>query len=421
MPLNVLIVGGGGREHALAWRLRRSPRVRNIYAAPGNPGTSEIGESIPIKPIEIDRLVRAARLRRIDLTIVGPEQPLAMGIVDAFQRHRLKIFGPTARAAQIEASKADAMMIAKKKGVLTPRFCIFDNYHKAMRYIRREPFPHVIKKNGLSRGRGVSVCTFLDQAEDALHRAMQLPNDAGRRVVIQEYIPGMELSAHILCDGESTIPFPPSQDYKRLFSSSDSPLTGGMGAYTPVLWATSSLMARVEMEIVNPILQGLIEEGKQFTGLLYPGLMIQHGNPYLLECNARFGDPETQVYMRLLSEDLDLLEVFEACIDRRLSTVSLKWNPGAAVCVVLASAGYPEAPQDGAVIEGIERAQRIPGVVIFHAGTVWDGNALRVAGGRVLNVTATGNTLREARERVYTAVDEIRFEGMQYRTDIATR
>ena len=415
------MVGSGGREHALGWKLAQSPLLEKIYFAPGNAGTSSLGENIDIGSLDIKGLAKFAKTRAVDLTIVGPDDSLAEGIVDYFQAHRLKILGPTKAAARLESSKAFAKNLMVKNNVPTAAFKYFTSYKQAHQYLQSAPLPTVIKASGLALGKGVFICRTRQQAEEALRTLMidRQFGSAGDEVVIEEYLAGEEISAHAICDGNNFLAFPPSQDYKQIYDDDRGPNTGGMGALVPLPSTDPGLMDQVANLTIKPIIMAMNKVGYPFRGCLYPGLIQVKDQLNVLEYNARFGDPETQVYMRLLNTDL--LSVFESCIDGNLDSVQLKWRPGFAVCIVLASGGYPGKYQTDKSITGVSQAEKGPGIIIFHAGTVVKEGQLYSAGGRVLNVTAVGHTLKLALTRAYKAVTKIKFEGMQYRSDIGYR
>lgn len=420
MASNVLIIGSGGREHALAWKLAQSPRIGKLYVAPGNGGTRDIAKNIAIEATNIKKLARFAEKNSIDLTVVGPDDPLVLGVVDVFQSHGLRIFGPTRAAAQIEASKVFAKRLMRNCGVSTAPFRIFRKYDKALDYIHKHGAPIVIKASGLALGKGAYPCKTLAEAEKALAEIMleHVHKKAGNEVLVEEFINGVEISIHALCDGKTSIVLPASQDHKSIFAGGKGRNTGGMGTIVPVPGVTAETLKEVSEQIVRKILQALAERGGPFTGCLYPGLMMTAAGFKVLEFNARFGDPETQSYMRLLKTDL--LDILDACVEGKLSELAIEWHPGFAVCVALASKGYPGECKKEIPIFGISEAERVPGVIIFHAGTIFS-DILRTSGGRVLNVTAVGETLQEAINRVYEAIRYIKFKGMQYRKDIGVK
>jgi phosphoribosylamine--glycine ligase len=413
---NVLIIGSGGREHALAWKVARSPKVEMVFIAPGNAGTAAVGENVPIPASDIDRLAAFAAARQMDLTVVGPDDPLAAGIVDRFREFGLRIFGPTAGAAAIETSKAFAKTLMAETGIPTAEHTVAHRHDEALEIARR-CIPVVIKADGLAQGKGVFICRTVPAAEDALHQLMVTRRfgAAADSVVIEELVEGNEISLHALCDGRTTMMFPAAQDHKAALDGGLGPNTGGMGAVAPVPYVDGKDLAAMRSSIVEPALRRL---GEPFTGCLFPGVMLTPRGPKILEYNARFGDPETQCYMRLLKSDL--FDLLWACTEGTLERQKVVWYKHYAVCVVLASAGYPGPSRTGVPIVGIKRAERIKGVTVFHAGTARHAanDGLVTAGGRVLGVTATGKTLRAAIVRAYRAAAMIRFDGMRYRTDI---
>ncbi|HXK38508.1 MAG TPA: phosphoribosylamine--glycine ligase [Candidatus Paceibacterota bacterium] len=418
--MDVLIVGSGGREHALAWKLAQSPRIGKLYVAPGNGGTRTIGENVPIAADDIPTLVNFARERSIGLTVVGPENPLALGIVDAFHNAGLKIFGPTKSVAQVESSKAFSKQLMREAGIPTAGFQVFTKYEDALAYVRKQGAPIVVKASGLALGKGVYVCNTIEEAESALKEIMidHAHKDAGAEVVVEEFLDGEEISIHILSDGKDFLMFPASQDHKRIGEGDTGRNSAGMGTIAPVLDMNNPVMEEIQKAVIRPALDALASRGVPFSGLLYPGLKMTSKGPKVLEFNARFGDPETQVYMRLMKTDL--LDVLEASTDGRLAGTNIEWNSGFAVNIVLASGGYPDAYKKGCPITGTDEAEKVPGVVVFHAGTVFDGE-LKTSGGRVLGVSAVGDTLKGALEKAYTACDLINFEGKYFRRDIGAR
>jgi len=419
---SVLVIGSGGREHALTWKLAQSPQVGKIYVAPGNAGTAQLAENLLITATDIPALLTFAQSRKVDLTVVGPDDPLAMGIVDEFRSAGLAIFGPTKAAAQIEASKAFAKDLMTSQQVPTAKFQSFSSHAKAQEYLKTQKLPLVIKADGLALGKGVFICHTIDEAASALDDIMLKKRfgAAGGQVVIEELVKGQEISIHALCDGTSTAMFPTAQDHKPIGEGNTGPNTGGMGVIAPVPWAAPDLVKQMTERTIDPILEGLTKNNTRYTGCLYPGLMISPSGDFnVLEYNARFGDPETQVYMRLLESDL--YEILRACVDGTLDQTDIKWRPGFAVTVVLASGGYPGEYQKGLPIAGLEAASKLPDIELFHAGTsIKDGDVV-TAGGRVLNVTATGATLKQALDHAYEAVDQIKFEGMYFRRDIGAK
>lgn len=415
--VNVLIIGSGAREHAAAWKLAQSPRIGNLYVAPGNGGTRQVAENVSINPKDFDKLIRFAEKHEIGLVFTGQDDLLALGIVDAFQARGLRIFGPTQAAAEIESSKALAKRLMQEAGIPTAPFHIFTDYEKALAYVSEHGAPIVVKASGLALGKGAYPCKTLGEAESALRKIMvdRIHGDAGREVVVESFLVGEELSVHAFCDGEDFVLLPPSRDHKPIHDGNKGENTGGMGTIAPVTSISADEMEDIGNQFVQPLLEALSKRGCPFTGMLYPGFMRTSSGLMLLEVNARFGDPETQSYVRLL--ETDLLDILEACVDGNLTDLEIKWRPGFAVCVVLASGGYPGKYEKGLPIHGVEEAEQVTGIIGFHAGTSFS-DTLRTAGGRVLSVTGIGETLREAQDRVYEAIDYIGFEGMQYRTDI---
>lgn len=413
--MKVLVIGSGGREHALAWKLAQSPRLTKLYIAPGNPGTALVGENIDIKETDVIGLVEFAKANQIDLTVVGPSEVLAVGVVDEFQAAGLKIFGPTRAAAQIESSKAFAKQFMQKYGIPTAKFQTFDDYEEATAYLASQSVPTVIKASGLAAGKGAIVCHARSEAEVALRQFMveKVMGAAGAQVVIEECLEGQEVTIHALCDGRTSLVFPSSQDHKAIYDGDQGPNTGGMGAYAPVPGVSGSKLAEIKRSVVDPVLTNL----PNFVGCLYPGLM---GRDYkVIEYNARFGDPECQVYMRLLKSDL--LDLFVACVEHRLNEYEVQWFDYSSVCIVLAEEGYPNDYEVGFDITGIEAAQQDSSVVIFQRNTGITDGRLVTAGGRVLNVTATAPTLQEAIDKAYAAAAKIHFKGIYYRTDIGAK
>ncbi|HUO50704.1 MAG TPA: phosphoribosylamine--glycine ligase [Candidatus Paceibacterota bacterium] len=418
MPTDVLIIGSGGREHALAWKLKQSPRIGKLYVAPGNAGTSDLAENVPIPPHDIEGLARFASQNGVHLTVVGPGEPLALGIVDLFRGRGLCICGPVKAAAEIESSKSFAKQLMREDAIPTATFNIFDSQSRALADLRLRKFPVVIKVIGLAHGKGVYICKTMEDAEQVLSKIMtdRVQGDAGTEVIVEDFLEGPEFSVHVVSDGIAQIMFPASLDHKRALDGDAGAHTEGMGAIAPVPWISEHILDSVQRTIVRPALEGVMKRGTLFEGVLYPGLILTTGGAKALEFNARFGDPETQVYMRLLESDL--LDVLEGCVNHTLSAVPpLRWIRGYAVNVTLASAGYPDESQTGLPISGIQEAATIEGVVVFHGSTAYD-DGVRTAGGRVLHVTAVDITPQDAINKAYAAVQKIHFEGMRYRTDI---
>ena len=422
--MNVLVIGSGGREHALAWKLAQSPRVSKVFVAPGNAGTARDPALVNVPATAIADLVDFAREREIGLTVVGPEAPLAAGVVDAFRAAGLPIFGPTQAAAQLESSKDYAKSFMTRHRIPTARHRTFADAAEAHAYVEREGAPIVIKADGLAAGKGVVVATTAAEAHAAID-AMLVDNamgDAGARVVIEEFLAGEEASFIVMVDGRHVLALASSQDHKRLKDGDAGPNTGGMGAYSPAPVVTPELHARLMREVILPTVQGMAADGIPYTGFLYAGVMIDaQGVPRVLEFNCRLGDPETQPIMARLKSDL--VELFDHAVDGTLDQAHAEWDRRTALCVVLAAHGYPEAPRRGDAIEGLERVTPAahPDVVVFHAGTALEGNRVVASGGRVLGVTALGDSVRLAQRAAYAAIGTIRFDGMQYRTDIGHR
>ena len=412
-----MVVGSGGREHALVEALAASPLEPEMYAAPGNPGISRIAQVADIPADDLISLRDYAREREIDLTVVGPESPLIGGIAEAFWEADLKLFGPSRAAARLEGSKIFAKELMKHAGVPTARFEAFDGEPAALAYLRRlGEYPVVIKADGAAAGKGVTVARSRAEAEKAVREAFGGRfGAAGERIVIEEYLEGREASIFVITDGQEMLPFLPAQDYKRIYDGGEGPNTGGMGAYSPLMWMEPATYAAILEEIIRPTIHQLALIGAPYTGLLYAGVMVTETGPKALEFNCRFGDPETQVILPRLGTDL--LELMIAAEVGDIAPREVTWSADKAVCVVLASEGYPETSSSGDEISGLEN---IPtGVYIYHAGTEERDGRFYTAGGRVLNVVGTGPTIIEARARAYAAVEQIHFEGMQYRTDIA--
>ena len=418
---NVLIIGGGGREHALAWKIAQSPRLGRLYVAPGNGGTHTIATNVAISAGDVSALLDFAINNNIGLTIVGPDDSLALGIVDAFNAANLKIFGPTRAAAQIESSKTFSKKLMSAAGIPTANFESFTEIDAATAYIDDHSYPLVVKASGLALGKGVSICQSRAEARATLVDMMSIGKygDAGNSVVIEDFLPGREISIHAFCDGQSAALFPSAQDHKPAYDGDKGPNTGGMGTIAPVPWADEQLLDQARAVVVEPILAALRQSGASFSGLLYPGLMVGDNGFNVLEFNARFGDPETQSYMRLLESDL--LEILNACVDGALVSQSIQWSRLTAITVVLASGGYPGSYDKGLKISGLIEAAQLPDIEIFHAGTKQEGSAMLTNGGRVIGVSATGVDLPDAQAKAYAAIQLISFDGMEYRTDIGNK
>jgi len=419
--MKVLVVGSGGREHALVWKISQSPKVSAIYAAPGNAGIGQLADCASIKADDIPGLLAFAKSKAVDLTIVGPEGPLSMGIVDEFEKAGLRAFGPSGKAAEIEASKRFSKDLMKKYNIPTAEYGVFTNKAAAEAYVCEKGAPIVVKADGLAAGKGVVVAETTEEALRALDLIMDNKafGAAGDRVVIEECLRGEEASFMAFSDGRTVVPMASSQDHKRVFDADKGPNTGGMGAYSPAPVVTKKLERKVMDAIMIPTVRAMEKEGRLFKGVLYAGLMISDGEARVLEFNARFGDPETQPIMARL--DTDLIEIIEAILNGSLAKIDIKWKPDSAVCVVMASGGYPGNYEKGKVISGLENAAKQKGVVVFHAGTALKNGAIVSDGGRVLGVTGLGPVVAAAIDNAYAGVREISFEGMHYRRDIGAR
>ncbi len=413
--MKILVVGGGGREHTIGWKIAQSPEVEKIFFAPGNGGTIQIGENIDIPPDDIGGLLDFSLKNDVDLTVVGPELPLSVGIVDRFKEKGLNIFGPTKNAAQLESSKAFAKEIMAKQGIPTARFEIFDDYNAAHNYLENHTLPVVVKASGLAAGKGAIVCNAKDEAFAALDEIMQRKKfgDAGNVIVIEDFISGKEASILAFVDGDRILPLIPSQDHKKVYGGDKGPNTGGMGAYAPVIGIGKREIEYIKEKIFNPIANGMLKKNIPFQGILYAGLMITEQGPEVLEFNVRFGDPETQVILPLMESDLSkiMMEMLEGNFPEKIN-----WKSEYAVCVVAASSGYPGKYEKGKIIN----IQKIDdkNIIIFHAGTKTQNSELITNGGRVLNSVGVGKTLNEARDKAYKGVSSISFNGIYFRKDI---
>ena len=419
--MKILVVGGGGREHTLVWKVAQSPKVETIYCAPGNAGIAKHAECIPIQADEIKKLASFAHSRAIDLTLVGPELPLTLGIVEEFNRYGLRIFGPDKNAAIIEGSKLFAKDLMKKHNIPTADYASFDSPSEAMRYLEERGTPAVIKADGLAAGKGVIPVQSLDEAEKVIDSMLtqKIFGKAGNHIVIEDFLTGEEASFIVFTDGNTILPMPSSQDHKPIYDNDHGPNTGGMGAYSPAPVITSALQKKIMDEVMTPIVRGMAEEGRRFKGILYAGLMINGEDIKVLEFNARFGDPETQpILMRMKT---DLVPVFEAIVDEELHRIAIQWDERPSVCVVMAAKGYPGSYQKGTAIEGLQETQSMQNVEVFHAGTALQDNRVVTNGGRVLGVTALGNTIKEAIDSAYSAVSHIHWDGAYYRKDIGKK
>jgi len=416
--VKILVVGSGGREHALVWKLRQSSGVDRIFCAPGNAGTEQVGENVAIKAGDLPALARFAKENQIELTVVGPDDPLAAGIVDHFENEHLRIFGPTKSAARLESSKIFAKELMRAKQIPTARAAIFEKQEAAFAFLQESHFPIVIKADGLALGKGVIVAKNVEEADAAVAAMMSERRfgEAGRRLLIEECLTGTECSLHALVDGKNFRMLASARDHKRAFDGDAGPNTGGMGAFSPANNFDAAMAARFEREVMRPLLDGLRENNVAFRGLLFPGLMMTADGPRVLEFNCRFGDPETQAILSRLKSDL--LPLLEATIDGNLERAQIEWDPRPAVTIVMASGGYPEKYDVGQPISGLRRAAS-GDVQVFHAGTRRQNEEIVTNGGRVLAVTALGETIAAARDRAYEVVSQINFEGCHYRRDIA--
>ncbi len=421
--MKVLIIGSGGREHAIAWKIAQSPALSKLYVAPGNPGTAAFAENVPLKAEDIDGLLAFAKAKAIDLTLVGPETPLVMGLADRFAAEKLAVFGPDQAGAKLEGSKLFAKRFMMDQKIPTANFRSFRNPEEALIYLKTLPYPCVIKADGLAAGKGVIIASDREAANEAIRMIMveQHFGAAGEAVVVEEYIDGEEASLLAITDGDCIIPFLPAQDHKRVFDNDRGPNTGGMGAYAPTPLITPQLMAKVTERILQPTLAGIQEHNMKYCGIIYVGLMIVDNEPFVLEYNCRFGDPETQAVLPLL--DSDLLELAAATIrPGALGQQKIRWKNQSAVCVVAASAGYPGNYSSGKVITGLETPIATPEAVVFQAGTALNAAGQLVTnGGRVLGVTGLAPELRQAQANAYAALKRIDFEGMFYRRDIGNK
>jgi phosphoribosylamine--glycine ligase len=419
--MKVMVVGSGGREHALVWKISQSKRVTKIYAAPGNGGMKELAQLVDIKDSNTVELADFAQEENIDLTVVGPEMSLALGIVDEFNRRNLKIFGPTQKAVTIESSKAFAKEFMKKNSIPTAAFKVFDSSLEAINYIRSARFPLVVKADGLAGGKGVFICKNVGEAEESI-RVIMLENkfgQAGEQVVIEEYLKGQEMSFMAISDGKRAIPLVTSMDYKKALENDQGPNTGGMGAISPAPSTNSGLFSDIMKSIIYPTIEGLKFEGKEFRGVLYAGLMVTRSGPYVLEFNARFGDPETQVVLTRMQSDI--IDLLEGATEGNLFDIPVEWDQNTSGCVVLVSKGYPVKYETGKKINGLQRAKAM-GVEIFHAGTqVIKEDGYYTSGGRVLNICAASSSLKETMKKIYDAISFISFDNMTFRQDIGRK
>jgi len=427
--MKILLIGGGGREHAMVWKLAQSQRARKMWCAPGNAGIAgeklaangDPVECVNIGAEELPKLLLFAQEQGVDLTVVGPDNPLGMGIVDMFQANGLKIWGPNQKAAQFESSKVFSQEFMERHGIPTARSGTFSCPDAAKTFAATVHGRCAVKADGLALGKGVLICENVEEANAAIEQVMiaKAFGDAGQHIVIQEFLEGTEVSLHALCDGTTTKLFPTSQDHKRALDGDEGLNTGGMGTYSPAPFLSDAELEEVAARILGPWLKGCQAENIDFRGMIYPGVMLTKDGPKVLEFNARFGDPETQVYLMRLENDL--VDLFEACVDGTLDQHTLSWSPKSAVCVVMASGGYPEAYEKGKAISGISDADALDGVKVFHAGSKLAAGEVVTSGGRVLGVTAMGDDLTSARNTAYAAVKQIHFDGAHVRTDIGAK
>jgi len=425
--MRILVIGSGGREHALVWKLAQSPHATQIWCAPGNAGIAQ--ERLNSSPVEcvnlsaedLPKLLAFAQEKKIEFTVVGPDNPLSLGIVDLFQKNGLRIWGPNRKAAQFESSKVFSQAFMEKYGIPTARAGIFSDAAAAKKFAASLDGKCAVKADGLALGKGVLICAHEAEAARAIDEILvsKAFGAAGATIVIQEFLEGVEVSLHALCDGRNAKIFPTSQDHKRALDGDLGLNTGGMGTYSPTPFLTDGQLAAAAKQILEPFMRGCAAEGIDYRGILYPGVMLTKSGPKILEFNARFGDPETQVYLTRLENDL--VELLAASVDGTLDKTELKWKPEASVCVVMASGGYPGNYEKGKPISGLADAAKLPGVKIFHAGTALTENQIVTSGGRVLGVTALGKDLKAAQAAAYAAVEKIHFPGAQFRRDIAAK
>lgn len=421
--MKILVIGSGGREHALVWEIAQSPKVTKIYCAPGNPGTSKLAENISIKVDDLPLLLKFAKKKKIDLTVVGPEIPLIKGITDLFEQNGLAVVGPSYKAAQIEGSKVFAKKLMLKYGIPSAKFAVFDDYSYAQAFLKTQKYPLVVKADGQCAGKGVAVCKNEKEAQNFLKLLMidKIFSSSGNKIIIEECLSGQEVSFMVATDGKDFVTLLPSQDHKRVFDGDRGPNTGGMGAYAPVPFVDKKLIKRIEKEIVAPTISAMVKEGCTYKGILYPGLILTRDGPKVLEFNCRFGDPETQPLMMLLKSDI--IDLFIAITKNRIKNFKLKWYKGSAVCVVLSSKGYPGDYEKGREISLARSHLAKREVVVFHAGTKKTDGKIVTSGGRVVGITATGSSLAAAMKNAYKYIGRngVYFSGMHYRKDIGKK
>jgi len=420
--MNVLVVGGGGREHALVWKIAQSPIVKHLYCAPGNPGIAQHAQCVGLNAEDITGILQFCREKKIELVVVGPEAPLCMGMADELREHGgVRVFGPSRAAAELEGSKVFAKQTMHKHAIPTAPFKVFDDAHDAHTYVDRAGAPIVVKADGLAAGKGVIVCRTVEKAHEAIRMIMEERafGKAGERVVIEECLSGEEISVLAITDGRRIIPLQPAQDHKAVYDNDEGPNTGGMGAYSPVPHVASSVLDDIERRVLVPAVHAMRISGRRYRGVLYAGIMLTANGPQVLEFNIRWGDPEAQpLLMRIKS---DIVPLMVAAAEGNLGEAEIEWDQRAALCVVMASRGYPGQYEKGKVIEGLDRVARLPDVMVFHAGTSMSEGRIVTSGGRVLGVTALGRDVAEARARAYEAVELIRWDGVHYRSDIGLK
>jgi phosphoribosylamine---glycine ligase len=419
--MKILIVGSGGREHVLAWKIKHSPLVKKIYCAPGNAGIVDLAECVDIKSDDVKGLLKFAKEKKIDLTVVGPEAPLVAGIVDEFEKEDLVIFGPSKQASKLEGSKVFSKEFMYECNIPTAPFMTFTKIEEALEFLTKAEYPLVVKADGLASGKGVIICKNIEEAKKAVDKIMKEKffGAAGKQIVIEECLQGEELSILALCDGKHFCLLETAQDHKRIFDDDLGPNTGGMGAYSPTTLVDDDLLKKIETRIIEPTIRGMKRRETPFKGILYAGLMLTSDGPMVLEYNVRFGDPEVQAILPRLKNDI--VELMLAACEERLMQTKLKWDKRACVCVVMSSGGYPGEYKTGMEIKGLDEAAKVKDVLVFHAGTKMEGDKVVTAGGRVLGVTALGETIDQTIERVYEGVEKIKFERMFFRRDIGSK
>ena len=419
--MKILIIGSGGREHALVWKISQSPKVSKIYCAPGNAGISQIAQCINISVDKITELADFAQETKIDLTVVGPELSLSLGIVDEFNQRGLKIFGPTKTATEIESSKVFSKNMMKKYHIPTADYATFNDMKEALTHIKKRQFPLVLKADGLAAGKGVFIVHDMEEAEASLDSLMteKIFGDAGRQVIVEDFLEGEEVSVLAFSDGTNVIPMVSSQDHKKIYDNDQGPNTGWMGAYSPVPFYDENSKDEVLGQILKPIISGLKKEGREYKGVIYAGLVFTKKGIKVLEFNARFGDPETQAL--LPGMETDIVEIFMAVIEGQLPTIDIKWNNNSVVCVIAASGGYPAKYQKGKIISGLEKLENKKDAYVFHAGTKYQDEKIVTSGGRVLGMTAWAENISDAKKKAYESIKKIDFKDMYYRKDIAQK